>query len=40
MAVGAKNFIKTTNGAQKQTIAVVDAALRTRGGGYNIYTGE
>lgn len=25
MAVGAKSFIKTTNGAQKQTIAVVDA---------------
>lgn len=40
MAVGAKSFIKTTNGAQKQRISVVDTALRSRGGGYNIYTGE
>ena len=40
MAVGAKSFIKTTNGAQKQIISVVDSALRSKGGGYNIYTGE
>ena len=40
MAVGAKSFIKTTNGAQKQVISVVDSALRSKGGGYNIYTGE
>lgn len=40
MAVGAKSFIKTTNGSQKQIISVVDSALRSKGGGYNIYTGE
>ena len=40
MAVGAKNFIKTTNGSQKKEILAVDMALRGSRAGFNIYTGE
>lgn len=40
MAVGAKAFIKSTNGAQKQLTMFVDRGLRVKAPGYNIYSGQ